>query len=78
MYVCLYHSDNPSIIHLSLDGYRVDYYKRMVNPNLQSIIDTGVRADYMRSQYPTQTLPNHHTIMTVSGSYITTYVCMLV
>lgn len=68
MYLCAYCSDNPPIIHVSLDGYRDDYYKRMLNPNLQFIIDTGVRAEYMRSQYPTQTFPNHYTIMTVSGN----------
>ena len=62
----MYCSDNPPVIHVSLDGYRADYYQRMLNPNLQFIIDTGVRADYMRSQYPTQTFPNHYTIMTVS------------
>ena len=62
----MYCSDNPPIIHVSLDGYRADYYQRMLNPNLQFIIDTGVRADFMRSQYPTQTFPNHYTIMTVS------------
>ena len=33
-------------------------------------MDTGVRADYMRSQYPTQTFPNHYTIMTVSGIHV--------
>ena len=65
MYIC---SDDPPIIHVSLDGYRADYYERMLNPNLQFIIDTGVRADYMRSQYPTQTFPNHYTIMTVSDN----------
>ena len=62
-----YFSDNPPIIHVSLDGYRADYYKRMLNPNLQFVMDTGVRAEYMRSQYPTLTFPNHYTIMTVSG-----------
>ena len=62
------YSNDPPIIHVSLDGYRADYYKRMLNPNLQFIIDTGVRADYMRSQYPTQTFPNHYTIMTVSDN----------
>ena len=63
----MYFSDNPPIIHVSLDGYRADYYKRMLNPNLQFVMDTGVRAEYMRSQYPTLTFPNHYTIMTVSS-----------
>ena len=65
--VCTFYSDNPPIIHVSLDGYRADYYKRMLNPNLQFVMDTGVRAEYMRSQYPTVTFPNHYTIVTVSG-----------
>ena len=65
--VYTFYSDNPPIIHVSLDGYRADYYKRMLNPNLQFVMDTGVRAEYMRSQYPTVTFPNHYTIVTVSG-----------
>ncbi|XP_065915476.1 venom phosphodiesterase 2-like [Dysidea avara] len=55
---------HPPLIHISLDGYRHDYYKRQLNPHLQYVIDTGVRAEYLRSQYPTQTFPNHYTIMT--------------
>ncbi|XP_065906143.1 bis(5'-adenosyl)-triphosphatase enpp4-like isoform X2 [Dysidea avara] len=54
----------PPVLHLSLDGYRYDYYKRQLNPHLQYVMDTGVRAEYMRSQYPTQTYPNHYTIIT--------------
>lgn len=62
-----YCSNNPPIIHISWDGYRADYYKRMLNPNLQLLINTGVRAEYIRSQYPSQTFPNHYTIMTVGN-----------
>ena len=74
----MFYSDNPPIIHVSLDGYRADYYKRMLNPNLQFVMDTGVRAEYMRSQYPTVTFPNHYTIVTVSGEHSTSTVKPLI
>ena len=36
----------------------------------------GVKAEYMRSAYPTKTFPNHFTIVTVRNSHIHRYSCI--
>eukprot|EP00794_Sanderia_malayensis_P008019 gene8019-8878_t len=54
----------PAVIIISLDGFRPDYYHRNITPNIKKLADDGVRAEYMKSQYPTKTFPNHYTIAT--------------
>ena len=51
----------------SIDGLRPDYiYNRnaSVIPNLYSLINRGVMAEYMQSVFPTKTFPNHFSIVT--------------
>jgi predicted AlkP superfamily pyrophosphatase or phosphodiesterase len=55
---------NPPVLQISIDGYWAGYYPRDLNPNLHSLAENGVRAEYMRSQYPTKTFPNHFSIVT--------------
>lgn len=52
------------LILISIDGYRADYIKRGLSPNLSMLAASGVRAQAMRSAFPTLTFPNHYTLVT--------------
>ncbi|WP_150292387.1 ectonucleotide pyrophosphatase/phosphodiesterase [Sphingobium estronivorans] len=53
----------PVTILLSIDGFRPDYLKRGVSPNLNGLAAGGVEAS-MRASFPTKTFPNHWAIVT--------------
>lgn len=52
------------VLLVSIDGMRVDYLQRGLTPNLQRLIDDGVRARWMTPSYPSLTFPNHYTLVT--------------
>ncbi|GBQ99545.1 nucleotide diphosphatase [Acetobacter nitrogenifigens DSM 23921 = NBRC 105050] len=52
------------VILVSIDGFRPDYLKRDVTPNLNALAASGVLADGMRPSYPSITFPNHYTLVT--------------
>lgn len=54
----------PTIILISIDGFRWDYPEKADTPSLDFLIETGVRAKRMIPSFPTKTFPNHHTIVT--------------
>ncbi len=54
----------PKLLLISIDGLRADALDRGITPNLQRIIDQGVRARWMTPSYPSLTFPNHYTIVT--------------
>ena len=54
----------PTVILVSLDGFRWDYLGRAPTPNLDRLIARGVRARWMTPVFPTLTFPNHYTIVT--------------
>lgn len=54
----------PTVILVSLDGFRPDYLDRYDTPNLHWIIEHGVHSKYMIPSFPTKTFPNHYTIAT--------------
>src|SRR5689334_15673620 len=54
----------PTVILISIDGFRADYLDKMAVPNLRSIAARGIRAKYMVPVFPTKTFPNHYTIVT--------------
>ena len=66
-------SANPPVLQISIDGYWAGYYHRDLSPNLRFLAENGVRAEYLRSQYPTKTFPNHFSIVTVSYLCICDY-----
>ena len=53
-----------TVILISIDGYRADYFDRGVSPNLANLAAHGVRAQWMTSSFPTLTFPNHYTLVT--------------
>ena len=54
----------PTIILISLDGFRYDYLDKYSPPTLNALAREGVRARWMIPAYPTKTFPNHYTIVT--------------
>lgn len=58
----------PTVLLISLDGFRYDYLDRYEAPTLKRLAEGGVRASRgMRVSFPTKTFPNHYT--TVTGLY---------
>jgi predicted AlkP superfamily pyrophosphatase or phosphodiesterase len=54
----------PTVILISLDGFRWDYLDRHKPPVLSALVKDGVRAKWMIPSFPTKTFPNHYTIVT--------------
>ncbi len=55
---------NPTVILISIDGFRADYLEKYPAPNLSLLARQGVRAKWMTPAFPTLTFPNHYTIAT--------------
>ncbi|KAJ2784000.1 hypothetical protein H4R18_001392 [Coemansia javaensis] len=58
------HLFRPTLILVSLDGFRADYLDRGATPNLARLGQEGLRADYMLPSFPSSTFPNHYSIAT--------------
>jgi predicted AlkP superfamily pyrophosphatase or phosphodiesterase len=54
----------PTVILISLDGFRWDYLERHRPPALTKLSQRGVRAKRLIPSFPTKTFPNHYTIVT--------------
>lgn len=54
----------PTVILISLDGFRWDYLDKYRPPALTSLARNGVRARWMIPSFPTKTFPNHYTVAT--------------
>ena len=54
----------PTVILISLDGFRYDYLDKYQPPTLTALAKDGVRAKWMIPSFPTKTFPNHYTIAT--------------
>src|ERR1700730_4106685 len=54
----------PTVILVSLDGFRYDYPEKYRPSNLNTLAQEGVRAKWMIPSFPTKTFPNHYTIAT--------------
>ncbi len=55
---------SPRLLLVSIDGLRADALDRDLTPNIQRMIDGGVRARWMTPSYPSLTFPNHYTLVT--------------
>jgi predicted AlkP superfamily pyrophosphatase or phosphodiesterase len=54
----------PSVLIISLDGFRPDYIDEVVTPNLYRLRESGVAPEYMKPSFPSVTFPNHYTLVT--------------
>jgi predicted AlkP superfamily pyrophosphatase or phosphodiesterase len=53
-----------ALVLISLDGFRWDYLDRNASPNIKAIASRGVRAKSLISVFPSETFPNHYSIVT--------------
>ena len=54
----------PTVILVSLDGFRADYLENYQPPILNELAKKGIRAKWMIPSFPTKTYPNHYAIAT--------------
>jgi len=54
----------PTVILISIDGFRYDYLDKYNPKTLRKLAKKGVRAKWMAPSFPTKTFPNHYTIAT--------------
>lgn len=54
----------PSVLLISLDGFRYDYFDKYHPKNLEAIAAQGVKAEALIPVFPSLTFPNHYTIVT--------------
>lgn len=57
-------SSQQTLLLVSLDGFRADYLEKAETPNLHQIASQGVRAKALIPAFPSETFPNHYTIVT--------------
>jgi predicted AlkP superfamily pyrophosphatase or phosphodiesterase len=62
--VLSYSQSQPYVILISFDGFRWDYVNRGITPNINSLIEGGVKASSFKPVFPTKTFPNHVSIVT--------------
>lgn len=56
--------DKPSLVLVSIDGFRWDFAERFGAPHIASIGTRGLQADALQPAFPTLTFPNHFSIAT--------------
>jgi predicted AlkP superfamily pyrophosphatase or phosphodiesterase len=54
----------PTVILVSIDGFRYDYLQKYRPPNLRTLAREGVQAKWMIPSFPSKTFPNHYAIAT--------------
>ena len=54
----------PTVILISLDGFRYDYLDKYNPQVLKKLAKNGVRAKWLIPSFPSKTFPNHYTIAT--------------
>ena len=54
----------PLTVLVSIDGFKPDYLKRGITPNLSALAQHGALAEGMTPSFPSVTFPNHITLVT--------------
>ena len=57
-------AQEPTVILISLDGFRNDYIDKAPAPNLHLLAKEGVRVSAMKPVFPSKTFPNHYSLVT--------------
>jgi predicted AlkP superfamily pyrophosphatase or phosphodiesterase len=52
------------VIVISIDAFRADYINRGITPTLSALAREGARAVAVHPSFPSQTFPNHYTLVT--------------
>lgn len=53
-----------TVILISIDGFRADYFEKHQPPAINELLRSGVRARWMTPVFPTKTFTNHYTLVT--------------
>lgn len=56
--------NKPTVVMISIDGFRADYLDRFKPPTLLSWAKNGIRANGLVPSFPTLTFPNHISLIT--------------
>jgi len=56
--------DKPYLILISLDGFKAEYLDRLELPHLRRLAARGARAKAMVPVFPSNTFPNHYSLVT--------------
>lgn len=56
--------EKPYVILISIDGFRYDYAEKHKTKNILKLANSGVKAKAMLPSYPSNTFPNHYTLVT--------------
>ncbi len=54
----------PTLVLISMDGFRADYLGRVETPNLDRLAAAGVCAEGLIPPFPSKTFPGHYTLVT--------------
>ena len=54
----------PTVILISIDGFRWDYLSKTDTPNLDILVENGVISESLIPVFPSKTFPNHLSIVT--------------
>lgn len=54
----------PSLLVISYDAFRPEYFNRSVTPYMNELRTNGSTTDYLKNEFPTKTFVNHHSIAT--------------
>lgn len=54
----------PTVILISIDGFRADYFEKYEAPHLKALAARGVRAKHMLPVFPSITFPSHYSMVT--------------
>lgn len=57
-------TERPTVVVLSMDGFRWDYPKQLPLPNFERLARSGVVAERLQPSFPSKTFPNHYSIAT--------------
>jgi predicted AlkP superfamily pyrophosphatase or phosphodiesterase len=55
---------SSTILLISIDGFRYNYFEKTATRNLSRLAEEGVKAEWMTPVFPSMTFPNHYSIVT--------------
>ena len=57
-------TEKPTVLLISLDAFRYDYFDKADTPNLDRLRQEGLQAESLIPVFPSNTFPNHYSIVT--------------
>lgn len=57
-------SKRPTVIVVSMDGFRADYFNKVKTPEFEKFISSSTQASHLKPVFPSVTFVNHYSIVT--------------